>query len=82
MRIQELVYGVERRALNLGEAWQRVSLPKEVLREITMVDTPGTNSIIKDHQTITENYIPQSDLVVFVFPRRTRIPSRPGNCSP
>jgi GTPase Era involved in 16S rRNA processing len=32
-----------------------------------MVDTPGTNSIIRDHQTITENYIPQSDLVVFVF---------------
>ena len=67
VRIQELVYGVERKALNLGEAWQRVTLPKEVLREITIVDTPGTNSIIKDHQTITENYIPQSDLVVFVF---------------
>jgi len=42
-------------------------LPKEVLREISMVDTPGTNSIVKDHQTITEKYIPQSDLVVFVF---------------
>jgi GTPase SAR1 family protein len=67
VRIQELVYGIERRALSLGESWQRVTLPKEVLREITIVDTPGTNSIIKDHQTITENYIPQSDLVVFVF---------------
>ena len=30
------------------------------------MDTPGTNSIMLDHQTITENYIPQSDLVVFV----------------
>lgn len=67
VRIQELVYGVERSVKSLGESWQRVSLPKEVLREITMVDTPGTNSIVKDHQTITENYIPQSDLVVFVF---------------
>jgi len=67
VRIQELVYGTERRAASLGESWQRVSLPKEVLREITIVDTPGTNSIIRDHQTITENYIPQSDLVVFVF---------------
>ncbi|PZR74809.1 MAG: hypothetical protein DLM73_06960 [Chthoniobacterales bacterium] len=67
VRIQELLYGAERRAVSLGDAWQRVSLPKEVLREITIVDTPGTNSIIKDHQTITENYIPQSDLVVFVF---------------
>jgi ribosome biogenesis GTPase A len=67
VRIQELVYGVERSVKSLGESWQRVSLPKEVLREITMVDTPGTNSIVRDHQTITENYIPQSDLVVFVF---------------
>ena len=67
VRIQELVYGMERTIENLGEYWQRVSLPKEVLREISMVDTPGTNSIIRDHQTITENYIPQSDLVVFVF---------------
>jgi ribosome biogenesis GTPase A len=67
VRIQELVYGAERKVETLGDAWQRVSLPKEVLREITMVDTPGTNSIVKDHQTITENYIPQSDLIVFVF---------------
>ncbi|MEY2503732.1 MAG: hypothetical protein QOG27_12 [Verrucomicrobiota bacterium] len=67
VRIQELIYGVERSVKTLGDSWQRVSLPKEVLREITMVDTPGTNSIVRDHQTITENYIPQSDLVVFVF---------------
>jgi ribosome biogenesis GTPase A len=67
VRIQELLYGAERRVETLGEAWQRLSLPKEVLREITIVDTPGTNSIVKDHQTITENYIPQSDLVIFVF---------------
>jgi ribosome biogenesis GTPase A len=67
VRIQELVYGAERKVETLGESWQRVSLPKEVLREITMVDTPGTNSIVRDHQTITEKYIPQSDLVVFVF---------------
>src|SRR6266446_4181838 len=67
VRIQELIYGTERKVESLGDSWQRVSLPKEVLREITMVDTPGTNSIVRDHQTITENYIPQSDLVVFVF---------------
>src|SRR5256714_5581641 len=67
VRIQELVYGTERRIETLCDSWQRIALPQEGLREITMVDTPGTNSIVKDHQTITENYIPQSDLVVFVF---------------
>ncbi len=65
--IRELVYGGERRELSLGQSRERVSLPKEVLREVTMVDTPGTNSIIQNHEAITEEYIPQSDLVVFVF---------------
>src|SRR6476646_3175647 len=67
VRIQELVHGPQWRVEALGDSWQRISLPKDVLREITIVDTPGTNSIVRDHQTITENYIPQSDLVVFVF---------------
>jgi small GTP-binding protein len=65
--IQELVYGEERTIKSLGDNWERMSLPKEVLHEITIVDTPGTNSIIRNHHTITENYIPQSDLVIFVF---------------
>ena len=65
--IQELVYGGERRVASLGKYWERVYLPKEVLREITLVDTPGTNSIIQNHETITEKYIPQSDLAVFVI---------------
>ncbi|HEX8678891.1 MAG TPA: dynamin family protein [Chthoniobacterales bacterium] len=66
-RIQELVYGPERSLTSLGESWERVHLPQEVLREATIVDTPGTNSIVQNHQAITENYLPQSDLVVFVF---------------
>jgi GTPase SAR1 family protein len=65
--IQELVYGERRTRITLGENWEKLTLPKEVLNKITIVDTPGTNSIIKNHQAITEKYIPQSDLVVFVF---------------
>jgi ribosome biogenesis GTPase A len=68
--IQELVYGDVPNKITLGDHWERVYLPKPVLREITIVDTPGTNSIITNHQTITENYIPQSDLVIFVFPAK------------
>ena len=69
--IQELVYGEERSKTTLGDQWERVRLPRPVLRDITIVDTPGTNSIIRNHQTITENYIPKSDLVVFVFPAKS-----------
>jgi small GTP-binding protein len=38
----------------------------EFLRNITLVDTPGTNSIVQRHQEITEDYIPRADLVLFV----------------
>jgi len=68
--IQELVYGEERKTSILGNGWERMQLPKAVLKEVTIVDTPGTNSILRNHQTITENYIPQSDLVIFVFPAK------------
>ena len=68
--IQEFVYGEERDRTVLGDNWERVFLPKEVLREITIVDTPGTNSVIANHQKITEDYIALSDLVVFVFPAK------------
>lgn len=40
--------------------------PVELLRNITLVDTPGTNSIVQRHQEITEDYIPRADLVLFV----------------
>ncbi len=65
--IQELVYGEERTRTVLGDHWERLQLPKEVLRHVSIVDTPGTNSILRNHQVITENYIPQSDLVIFVL---------------
>jgi small GTP-binding protein len=40
--------------------------PIEFLRNITLVDTPGTNSIVQRHQEITEDYIPRADLILFV----------------
>ena len=40
--------------------------PAELLRGLTLVDTPGTNSIVQEHQAITEDFIPRADLVLFV----------------
>lgn len=40
--------------------------PAEFLREITVVDTPGTNAIIREHETLTQSFVPRSDLVLFV----------------
>ena len=40
--------------------------PVDFLREINIVDTPGTNAIIRRHEEITEDFVPRSDLVLFV----------------
>ena len=43
-----------------------IGLSVEWLREINLVDTPGTNAVLQDHQLLTEHFIPRSDLVLFV----------------
>jgi small GTP-binding protein len=40
--------------------------PADLLREINIVDTPGTNAIIRRHEELTRDFIPRSDLVLFV----------------
>jgi small GTP-binding protein len=43
-----------------------IKAPVELLREIRIVDTPGTNAIIREHEVMTAEFIPRSDLVFFV----------------
>ena len=45
---------------------QVLKAPVELLREIHIVDTPGTNAIIREHEAITTDFMPRSDLVLFV----------------
>ncbi|HSL81221.1 MAG TPA: dynamin family protein [Thermoanaerobaculia bacterium] len=47
-------------------AFEEVTAPVELLREIHIVDTPGTNAIQREHEVLTRDFIPRSDLVLFV----------------
>src|SRR5919107_1501030 len=40
--------------------------PNQFLREIAVVDTPGTNAIIRHHEELSRGFVPRSDLVLFV----------------
>ena len=40
--------------------------PNEFLQEIAVVDTPGTNAIIRHHEEMSRGFVPRSDLVLFV----------------
>ncbi len=65
-RIHRIEYGetVSRKAD--GPALERITLPAELLREVTIVDTPGTNALDREHEALTREFIPRSDLVLFV----------------
>ncbi len=41
--------------------------PLELLKNVNIVDTPGTNSIVKEHDELTLNFIPKADFVIFVM---------------
>ena len=34
--------------------------------DISIVDTPGTNAVIREHEEITSSFVPRADLVLFV----------------
>jgi len=65
--IQQILYGESEAVVTVNPYLKKIRLPIEILRDIAIVDTPGTNSIVERHQEITENFIPASDLVIFVF---------------
>ena len=61
--------------LRYGEANERqivddhlhiLTAPVDILTEISIVDTPGTNAVIREHEEITSKFVPRSDLVLFI----------------
>jgi small GTP-binding protein len=40
--------------------------PLPLLKELNIVDTPGTNAIIRHHERLTDEFVPRSDLVLFI----------------
>ncbi|MBW3670224.1 MAG: dynamin family protein [Acidobacteria bacterium] len=64
--ISLLRWGETPRTREVGDFIIEQTYPVELLRTVRIVDTPGTNSIVKRHQEVTEDFIPRADLVLFV----------------
>ena len=65
-QINILRYGEQQERQVIDENLHSLSLPVDWLAEISIVDTPGTNAIIRSHETITSQFVPRSDLVIFI----------------
>ncbi len=64
-QVQLLTHGPAGPAVHEGGYW-RHTLPASVLADMHVVDTPGTNAILREHEALTRDFVPRADLVLFV----------------
>ncbi len=64
--ISILRYGPAGPPETIGEHVQLYHYPLEALRDLDIVDTPGTNSIERMEEAITREFVPRADLLLFV----------------
>jgi small GTP-binding protein len=65
-KIHHIGWGEELSREPMGPVGERIAAPVETLRQLTVVDTPGTNALDRAHETLTTDYVPRADLVLFV----------------
>ncbi|HSJ57925.1 MAG TPA: dynamin family protein, partial [Anaerolineae bacterium] len=65
-RIYVLEYGPTSEREVGDEGVVSLTYPADFLQQISIVDTPGTNAIIRRHEQLTQEFVPRSDLVIFV----------------
>ena len=64
--ISILRYGKAGPPESIGEHLQLYHYPLDVLHDLDIVDTPGTNSIERMEEEITRGFVPRADLILFV----------------
>jgi len=65
-RVTLVKWGEQAAERVLDESFAVYTYPLPLLKELNIVDTPGTNAIIRRHEQLTEEFVPRSDLVLFV----------------
>ncbi len=68
--VQQIVYSENGFETMLNPNLKRIGVNAGILKSIAIVDTPGTNTVIEHHHEITREFIPNSDLILFVFPAK------------
>ena len=49
-----------------AQGMQEIDYPTDFLRDISIVDTPGVNAVLLEHQRLTEEFVPRSDMILFI----------------
>lgn len=64
--VHVIKYGAAVSRTPVETALDVITAPLELLQDINIVDTPGTNAIHREHEAITREFVPRSDMVLFV----------------
>jgi small GTP-binding protein len=65
-KIDILRFGEETNRKVVAENQEVLFLPVDLLSEVSIVDTPGTNAIVRYHEELTRHFVPRADLVLFI----------------
>jgi small GTP-binding protein len=65
--ITVLRYGESKQRVQSEDGFYNQDIPVDLLKQVSIVDTPGTNVILKRQQRLTEEFVPRADLVLFVL---------------
>jgi len=65
--ISVLRYGKKKSREQTEDGFFNVDVPADLLQQVRIVDTPGTNVILQRQQRLTEEFVPRADLVLFVL---------------
>lgn len=65
-RVTVLKHGPSERRERRPDGLEEIQAPLALLEQVELVDTPGTNAIDRAHEALTREFIPRSDLVLFV----------------
>lgn len=65
-RIHRLRFGDTQSRELAEDGIEDLEAPVELLRQVTIVDTPGTNALDRRHEAVTDEFVPRADLVLFV----------------
>ena len=66
-RVYIFRYGEDDKTTDVSQKLTERYLPIPFLRDFNVVDTPGTNTMVKEHQMVAEDFMPRADIVLFVF---------------
>jgi small GTP-binding protein len=59
-------YGQDNEQRLLDANILEIDAPADFLRDISIVDTPGVNAVLREHERLTEEFVPRSDLILFI----------------